>query len=156
MALSSSHFGNIQIDQLFAIDALQGVGTRSSVWLIMEAFCRHTEGIASRLAFGPTGVLAMTTIPGDPNSGAFYFYDKEKMSFFSLTFERQESFNPADFDIVMTTYDLHLLIDRPAVVAKKTVQSHSENRNNGRRRRNRGRNRNNNQQVRIGTAAVAA
>jgi hypothetical protein len=158
MALTSTPFGKLEIKALFGIDILQGVGTRSSVWLILEAFTRLVEGVASRLAFGPTGVILMITIPGQPNTGTFYFYDNNKKTFSELRFENHESgeFNPTLFDIAMTTYDLQMLIDRPPVVEKKPVQYHGENHNNGRRRRHRGRGQNHNQQVRIGDVAAAA
>jgi hypothetical protein len=151
--LTPSPFGKCTVAIRFGIDGLKGIGNRSSMWQIMEAFCRASEGLASRVAFGPNGAIVMITVPGDANSGSFYLYDNNSKTFSSLEFERQEQFNPAWFDIVMTTYDLHKLIDAPVAVEKKPAQSHGQNH---RRRRNRGRGHNNNQQVRIGDLAVAA
>jgi len=125
--MHSSPFGNMSIEPMLGID-IKGIGTRSSIWQILEAFVTQTEGLASRVSFGPSGAILMTTIPGDPNSGAFYLYDNKAQSFSSLAFDNQEYFNASWFDIVMCAYDLHMLIDIPLVIGKKPVAQHNQQR----------------------------
>lgn len=132
-------FGAMSVDVLFSVDQLKHIRHNASLWQILEAFVRQTEGVASRVAFGPTGAILLTTVPGDPNSGAFYLYDQSTRSFYTITFEGKDEFNALNFDMVMMAYDLHMLLD--------TAEKHEErraNRSRNRRRRHHGRRRNNN------------
>lgn len=133
--LTYSPFGEMTVDPVFGLDQLKKVGHRSSMWQILEAFTRQTEGVASRVAFGAAGALILTTIPGDPNSGAFYLYNLEKKTFFSLNFERADNFNVSWFDMVVTAYDLQDLIYRQVETGKKPVQFHRRRRHHHRRHR---------------------
>lgn len=152
MALTYRPFGEQTTSVVFGLDYLHGLGPRPSLWNVMEAFCRRTEGIASRVAFGGTGALVMTTVPGDPNSGHFYLYDTITRTFYSLEFENQENFNPSWFDIVMATYDLQEALNITLPAEKKPIlyQKHS-----GRRHRH-NRNRGNNQKRQASGTAIAA
>jgi hypothetical protein len=67
------------------------------------------------------------------------WYDSHTESFYSLDFERQDEFNPAFFDILMTTYDLHMLLDIPLPAEKKPVQSQGQSDNSRRHWRQHGR-----------------
>jgi hypothetical protein len=127
----------MSIEPIFGIDTIKGIGARSSIWQILEAFVTQTEGLASRVSFGPTGAIILTTIPGDPNSGAFYLYDGNTSTFFSLTFDNQESFNASWFDLVVCAYDLHMFVDIPVAVDEKPLLPHN------RRRHHRGQHANN-------------
>jgi hypothetical protein len=104
-------FGKMTIEPLFHQTELKSVGMHSSPWVVLESFVRQTEAVASRIAFGRNGAVILTTIPGDPNSGAFYLWDRSSKSFYTLEFENQDNFNPTWFDIVFTTYDLQELLD---------------------------------------------
>lgn len=146
-------FGEVNTSVLFDIDYLFGSGNRPSLWTVMEAFCRYTEGFASRVAFGSTGALIMTTVPGDPNSGHFYLYDTITKTFYSLDFENQETFNTSWFDIVMTTYDLQEAIDITLPEEKKPVQYQKRS---SRHHHRHNRDHSNNQQRQAGGNAIAA
>jgi hypothetical protein len=135
--LQSKPFGELSITAFATIDSYNGIGHRSSMWQILEAFTRETEGEASRVAFGTSGAIILTTIPGDPNSGAFYLYDKITKTFLALNFEKTDNFNVSWFDLVMTTYDLQELIYRKPEVEKKPVQSAGHGRRHRRRRHGR-------------------
>jgi hypothetical protein len=76
MSLTPLPFGTYDVKTVMGLNDLQGVGHRSSLWQIMEAFCRSTEGLASRAAFGRTGAIVMTTIPDDINTGHLYWYER--------------------------------------------------------------------------------
>jgi hypothetical protein len=137
MSNNSAPFGTMTTDPIHDISLLKGVGARSSMWLILEAFVRQNEAVASRVSFGRTGAIILTTIPGDPNSGAFYLYDSNTNWFYSFTFENQDSFNVAWFDMVVTAYDLQDLIDMNLGVEKKPVQQRSRRRRRGHHGNNR-------------------
>ena len=52
-----SIFGDMNISVRFGIDSLKGLGNSTSLWQVVEAFVRQSEGIASRVAFGPSGAI---------------------------------------------------------------------------------------------------
>lgn len=134
-------FGAMTIDPLFSVNKLNHIRHNASMWQILEAFVRQTEGTASRVAFGPTGAIVLTTVPGDPNSGAFYLYDTATRSFYSITFDGKDEFNALNFDMVMMAYDLHMLLD----TAEKQQEELRPSRRRNRRRRH-GRRHNNQSQ----------
>ena len=93
------------ISACFGISELNNAGNNPSTWRAVEAFVRKTQGVASRVAFGRTGALILTTIPEDPNSGAFYLYDQPTRTFYSITFQAQDLFNPLAFEWENTVAD---------------------------------------------------
>ncbi len=139
MSLSPLPFGTYDIAIVIGLDGLHGVDQRSSLWQIMEAFCRYNQRHPSRVAFGRSGAIVLTTIPGDVNSGQFYWYDSHTKRVYTFIFENQETFNAAFFDIVMTAYDLHMLIDITLQAEKKSVQHQGQSDNGRRHRRRHGR-----------------
>lgn len=127
--MHTSPFGKMTIDALFGINDVKGVGIRSSIWQILEAFVSQNAACASRVSFGPSGALILTSIPGDPNSGAFYLYDSKTKWFFSVTFDGQENFSALLFDMVVCAYELDKFIGLPLAVEKKATQVSNHRRN---------------------------
>jgi hypothetical protein len=122
MSLTSMPYGKCEFSPAnIGLADLRGVDGRSTLWQVMEAFCHKTEGQAARVAFGTTGAIVMIITPGDPNSGHIYLYDGVTQMFAEITFAEKDSFNPSHFDIVMTTYDLHLFLDMSSPEEKKPV-----------------------------------
>lgn len=115
-------FGNMQIAHLFGLEAIHNAGRNSGTWQIIEAFVRQNEAVASRVSFGTSGVILMTTIPGDPTSGAFYLYDARTKTFFMLDFEGQDNFTPSQFDVVVEAYGLNSLVSFPIAEREQRVE----------------------------------
>ncbi len=59
MSLSPLPFGTYDIAIVIGLDGLHGVGQRSSLWQIMEAFCRYNERHPARVAFGRSGAIVV-------------------------------------------------------------------------------------------------
>jgi hypothetical protein len=118
-------FGKLQMYRLFHQNELRHVGAKAKPWQVLAAFVQQTEAVASRVAFGRNGILLLTTVPGDPNSGAFYFWHRNSKFFYLLDFERQATFNVSWFDIVVTSYDLQDLLDAPAKPKRKATEAAS-------------------------------
>jgi len=64
---------------------LSGITRVSSRWEVLKAFLASSDGaIVSRLREHPTGLLFITSIPGEAHSGAIYFYSSVRRAFFML------------------------------------------------------------------------
>lgn len=146
---SNQIFGALSIDVLYGIDTLDHVDPKAPTLHIVDAFARQTKGYADRIAVGRTGALILTTVPGDPNSGAFYLYDRTTRTFYSILFDKQDTFSPFQFDQVILAYELQKLLDTTtpapavesavAVVPSQTVRAISESPKQGNRRNRRNR-----------------
>ncbi len=129
-------FGNYSLDLYADRGDIPGIGGRTSLWSAVEAFVKSVKMVASRVAFGSTAAIVMTTFPDDNNSGIFTLYDSHTETFKSITFENQENFNVNWFDYVMRNYELDKLLSAEAPAERKPVQSHGKSRN-ARKRENR-------------------
>ena len=66
----------------------------------------------------PASMLLFATVPGDPNSGAFYVLDRKTGTWFWVDFEDQEygGYCASDFDLLVHEYDFLSLVERPALL----------------------------------------
>jgi hypothetical protein len=120
--ITSNVFGAMSVDFLYTADSLQNIGRRSNRWQIIDAFLRASEGNADRIAAGASGMILLVGVPGRPNTGAFYLYEENTRSFFTITFDGQETFHALNFDIAMMAYDLHKFLDIPKAEAVASAQ----------------------------------
>jgi hypothetical protein len=62
--------------------------------------------------------LLFATVPGDPNSGAFFVLDRKTGTWFWVDFEDQEygGYSASDFDLLVHEYDFLSLVERPALL----------------------------------------
>ena len=104
-------YGEMSIDVQGGLAEFGTFAKGSSIFQIIEAFARQSEGMITRAAFGRTGVLILSAIPHKPETGAFYLYDKPTQSFFRITFNDVDNFKPMQFDQVIKAYKLHKLLD---------------------------------------------
>lgn len=111
--MTSKPFGEMTISPVLNLSDIHGVGRNSSTWQVLDAFVRQNEAVAARVAFGSSGAIIMTAIPGDPTSGMFYMYDARTRAFSMLEFSGKENFTPSLFDVVMGSYGLDELIATP-------------------------------------------
>jgi len=66
----------------------------------------------------PASILLFATVPGDPDSGAFYVLDRKTGSWFWVDFEDQEygGYSTNDFDLLVQESDFLSLVERPALL----------------------------------------
>jgi hypothetical protein len=104
-------FGDMSIDVQGGLADFGTLAKGASIFQIIEAFARQSDGMITRAAFGRTGVLMLSAIPRKPETGAFYLYDKPTRTFYNITFNNADNFSPMQFDQVIKAYKLNKLLD---------------------------------------------
>src|SRR5215472_9864262 len=83
-------------------------------------FATKAEAKLSRWLDFAKGALLFLTVPGDPESGAFYIYDRTKGVFYWLALPvegRFGGFRDDEFDQVTQAFDLVTLARNPRLLA---------------------------------------
>lgn len=109
--------GVVSFAPLFTTDDI-GLRKDASVEHVVKVFLAVGEGMAARWIEMPRGILLLQTIPGELASGAIYLYDRERHLFFFVDFVegRNDSFTPAEFDQLVSEYDLVSCTANPALL----------------------------------------
>jgi hypothetical protein len=70
----------------------------------------------------PSSILLFATVPGDPDSGAFYVFDRKTGIWFWVDFEDEQygGYTVSDFDLLVHQYDILSLVERPALLRAET------------------------------------
>jgi hypothetical protein len=79
---------------------------------VLKAFLASSDGaLVSRLRELPTGLLFITSIPGQAHSGAIYFYSAIRRAFFMLDWAgRDDDFEAEEFDVLVEAFSLDLAL----------------------------------------------
>lgn len=66
----------------------------------------------------PDSVLLFVSVQGDPESGAFYVFDRKTSTWFWIDFDDQQygGYSVDDFDLLVREYDLLSLVERPGLL----------------------------------------
>jgi hypothetical protein len=66
----------------------------------------------------PAAALLFLTVTGDPQSGAFYVWDRKTGTWLWVDFEDDSygGYSVSDFDLLMHEYDFLSLVERPALL----------------------------------------
>lgn len=66
----------------------------------------------------PASVLLFVSVEGDPESGAFYVFDRKTSTWFWIDFDDQQygGYSVDDFDLLVREYDLFSLVERPSLI----------------------------------------
>ena len=97
---------------LYPSMSLAGITRTSSRWEVLSAFLASSDGaLVSRLRELPTGLLLITSIPGQAHSGAIYFYSAVRRAFFMLDWVgRDDDFEAEEFDVLVKAFSLDLML----------------------------------------------
>jgi hypothetical protein len=115
--IMSQSRGAVSFEPLFAAEDI-GLRKEASVEHAIKVFLYVGEAIASRWIEMPKGVLLLQTIPGRPESGAIYLYDRQQQIFYFVFFEdgRDDSLTTAQFEQLVDEYNLLVWTSNPAVM----------------------------------------
>ena len=99
--------GSVRFQPLFTTQEV-GLSENASVEHVVKVFLTVGEAIAARWIEMPKGVLILQVVPDEAASGAIYLYDRERHIFFFVDFAegRDDSLSPADFDDLISEYNL--------------------------------------------------
>lgn len=66
----------------------------------------------------PTSILLLVSVQGDPESGAFYLFDRRAGTWFWIDFDDQQygGYSTSDFDLLVREYDFLSLVERPGLL----------------------------------------
>jgi len=66
----------------------------------------------------PTSILLLVSIQADPESGAFYVFDRRTSTWFWIDFDDQQygGYSTSDFDVLVREYDFLSLVERPGLL----------------------------------------
>ena len=66
----------------------------------------------------PTSILMLVSVQADPESGAFYVFDRRTRTWFWIDFDDQQygGYSTSDFDLLVHEYDLLSLVERPGLL----------------------------------------
>ena len=123
--MSTSTVPSPTFGYLYPATSLSGITRVSSRWEVLKAFLPSSDGaIVSRLRELPTGLLFITSIPGQSHSGAIYFYSSVRRAFFMLDWAgRDDDFEAEEFDVLVEAFTLDLALAPGACPA--TTRYHS-------------------------------
>jgi hypothetical protein len=66
----------------------------------------------------PASILLFVSVQGDPESGAFYVFDRKTSTWFWIDFDDQQygGYSQSDFDLLIHAYDILSLVERPGLL----------------------------------------
>ncbi|MGE5110868.1 MAG: hypothetical protein ACM3JB_08440 [Acidobacteriaceae bacterium] len=66
----------------------------------------------------PASILLFVSVQGDPESGAFYVFDRKTSIWFWIDFDdlRYGGYSLSDFDLLVHEYDILTLVERPSLL----------------------------------------
>jgi hypothetical protein len=66
----------------------------------------------------PASILLFVSVQGDPESGAFYVFDRKTSTWFWIDFDDQQygGYSVSNFDLLIHEYDILSLVERPGLL----------------------------------------
>ena len=111
-------FGQMNVDRLIQVQS-GGSNDRSDLDRAVSALLAKTDHpeIARWIQF-PAAVLLFLVIPGDPEGGAFYVFDRKRRTWFWVDFDDQNygGYAIADFEELVKRSPFLSLIEQPRLL----------------------------------------
>jgi hypothetical protein len=105
-------FGHMKAQPILALD-------KSSIDPAIASLLAITENAQPvRWIEFPASVLLFASVQGDPESGAFYVFDRRTSTWFWIDFDDQQygGYGVCDFDLLVHEYDILSLVERPGLL----------------------------------------
>jgi len=109
-------FGHMKAQPILAVGM-------SSVESAVSTLLAPTENAQpTRWIEFPASILLFATVPCDPESGAFYVFDRRTRSWLWIDFEDTQygGYTIGDFDLIVHEYDFLSLVERPGLLRAET------------------------------------
>lgn len=105
-------FGHMKAQPLLA------VATASTTPAIAALLALTENAQPVRWIEFPASVLLFVSVQGDPESGAFYLFDRKTSTWFWIDFDDQQygGYSVSDFDLLVREYDFLSLVERPGLI----------------------------------------
>jgi hypothetical protein len=105
-------FGHMQTEPILTLE-------NSSLEPAIAALVAITENaLPVRLIEFPASILLFVSVQGDPESGAFYVFDRKTSTWFWIDFDDLQygGYSQSDFDLLIHEYDILSLVERPGLL----------------------------------------
>jgi hypothetical protein len=106
--------GVLHFEPLFTSEEL-GLPYQANIAHVVKTFLTVAEGIALRQIEMPKCVVLLQSVPGDSQSGAIYFFDRESQVFYLAVFDEaaDDNLSTAEFEQLINEYDLLAYAENP-------------------------------------------
>ncbi len=97
-----------------------GLNRRAGLDQASRGLAERSEAQIVRWVQFPAGALFFTLVPGDPESGGVYVFDRKEGVFYWLNFDDQKwgGYNLADYEALERAYGLSRLAQRPRLLKR--------------------------------------
>ena len=105
-------FGHMKAQPILAVPT---VSTEPAVAALL-AIAENAQPV--RWIEFPTSILLLVSVQADPESGAFYVFDRRTSTWFWIDFDDQQygGYSTSDFDLLVHEYDFLSLVERPGLL----------------------------------------
>jgi hypothetical protein len=113
--------GTLYFHKLFSLASLGLKDSGIFVDRIVREFLEIGEAVAARWIEMPQGVLLLQMVPGTPDTGAMYLYDRQEQVFYMLGLDgADDNLTVTEFDDLSAEYNLLRYIADPGLVRAVT------------------------------------
>ena len=117
----------LTVNPIFTLTDL-GLDGRAGLEQASERLSQVSEAQIVRWVQFPTGALFFTLVPGDPESGAVYIFDRRAGIFYLLDFDDKKwgGYSLPDYEVLERSHRLSLLAQRPWILKGWTGRSQTD------------------------------
>lgn len=109
--------GAIHFHRLFSLRQLAIASCEPFTDRIIHKFLQVGEAVAARWIEMPQGILLLQMVPGRPDSGAIYLYDRQKQVFYMVGFDGPEdNLTIEEFNQLFSEYNLVRYAEQPSLI----------------------------------------
>jgi hypothetical protein len=124
--MERTHLPKLSVNPILTLEDL-GLDRRAGLDEASRGLAQVSEAEIVRWAQFPAGALFFTLVPGDPESGGVYVFDRMDGVFYGLNFEDRKwgGYSIGEFEELNRTYRLTLLAQRPRLLRRLCARQES-------------------------------
>lgn len=117
--MEGKYMAKLSVDPILTLEDL-GLDRKVGLDEASRGLAEVSEAQIVRWVQFPAGALFFTLVPGDPESGGLYVFDRRNGVFYWLNFEDEKwgGYSLADYEELNRTYGLSMLAQRPGLLRK--------------------------------------
>jgi len=109
--------GALYFHRLFSVQELGFGNPEPVVGPLIRQFLKIGEAVAGRWIEMPNAILLLQMVPGEPHSGAAYFYDRRQQIFYLLCFDgADDNLTLGEFEHLLSEYNLLHYAEQPGLI----------------------------------------
>ena len=117
--------GAIHFRRLFSLRQLAIGNCEPFTDRIIRKFLEIGEGVAARWIEMPQGILLLQMVPGQPDSGAIYLYDRQEQVFYMVGFDgTEDNLTVEEFNQLVSEYKLIRYAEQPSLIHTPMAAEH--------------------------------